>query len=225
MRRQRHKGEPDVDPRKPNSLFPLGIVVMLVAVVLAAPALANGNVWGNLFGSILEQAAVQNAEKSWAAVDQPVQECLIHRYNLVPAQLAQHGITAEDSRLAAYMQSCREIVAQTELQEKQQQRAAAARQAVEAVSAKLARQEQRTREAAAKVEAKTRHEALVAKYGATQAAAIEAHKVVVGMSKDAVIAAIGQPRGKEVIPPNDELWTYGALRVSISGGKVTYVGQ
>jgi len=55
--------------------------------------------------------------------------------------------------------------------------------------------------------------------------AIKSNKATVGMSKDAVLKALGKPDTKELIPPDDELWVYGSERISISKGKVTYVGR
>jgi len=51
------------------------------------------------------------------------------------------------------------------------------------------------------------------------------HTVHVGMSRDDVRKILGTPDSVQVIPPDDELWVYGSLRVSFSKGKVTFVGH
>ena len=73
--------------------------------------------------------------------------------------------------------------------------------------------------------AEARHQGLVDKYGKAQADAIESHTVLIGMSKDAVREALGAPDRVDTIPPDDEMWVYGSQRISISKGKVTYVGH
>ena len=70
-----------------------------------------------------------------------------------------------------------------------------------------------------------RHRALVSKFGAATAAVIEAGVVKVGMTKDEVIASKGVPQGKDVVPPNDELWHYASGDVSFTKGRVSYVGH
>jgi len=74
-------------------------------------------------------------------------------------------------------------------------------------------------------QAEARHKQLVDTYGQAQADAIEGHTVLVGMSKDAVREALGAPDRVDTIPPDDEMWVYGPQRISISKGKVTYVGH
>ena len=85
--------------------------------------------------------------------------------------------------------------------------------------------DRRSEDTTALAQPRTRHSDLVARYGTEQAIAIENGRVLVGMTKDAVIAARGQPDNKEVIPPDDEMWVYGSERISISKGKVTHVGH
>ncbi|MDE2184967.1 MAG: DUF3828 domain-containing protein [Alphaproteobacteria bacterium] len=51
------------------------------------------------------------------------------------------------------------------------------------------------------------------------------HAAHVGMSRDDVRKTLGTPDSVQIIPPDDELWVYGSLRISFSKGKVTYVGQ
>jgi hypothetical protein len=77
-----------------------------------------------------------------------------------------------------------------------------------------------------KQRAEARHKELVARYSSEQVADIEAGRVTVGMSRAAVLEARGrEPDRKDVIPPDDEMWVYGDERISISNGKVTYVGH
>ncbi len=73
--------------------------------------------------------------------------------------------------------------------------------------------------------AEARHKDLVARFGSDEAQDIENDKVTVGMSKDAVREALGPPDRVDTIPPDDEMWVYGSERISISKGKVTYVGH
>lgn len=78
----------------------------------------------------------------------------------------------------------------------------------------------------ARLKADARHRDLVARFGSAEAADIEAGRVTVGMSKEAVLEARGrEPDHKDVIPPDDEMWIYGDERISISKGRVTYVGH
>jgi hypothetical protein len=70
-----------------------------------------------------------------------------------------------------------------------------------------------------------RHKQLVAKYGEKVAGAIESGKVLIGMSKDAVLEALGKPLSTQVIPPNDELWIYRSWRIVFENGQVSYVGH
>ncbi|MEO5350095.1 MAG: SUMF1/EgtB/PvdO family nonheme iron enzyme [Magnetococcus sp. YQC-3] len=57
--------------------------------------------------------------------------------------------------------------------------------------------------------------------------ALQAAEIVVGMTKDKVIAVKGEPNRKDVVSATDELWYYadGDLQVGIMGGKVIYVQQ
>ena len=95
----------------------------------------------------------------------------------------------------------------------------------EAAQEAAAKRAEAAREAVAKAATAKRHEALVARFGAKDADAIESGAVLVGMPKGAVRAALGPPPSVETIPPDDEMWVYGSKRIAISSGKVTYVGH
>ena len=55
------------------------------------------------------------------------------------------------------------------------------------------------------------------------AAAAKAGKVLLEMTLEQVLTALGEPLRKEVIPPDAELWHYANGEVALSKGKVTYV--
>jgi len=211
-----------------------------VAITLFAGAIAATPVpaqtWGDIIAGAIKQGMINNAVKKWNAVDPDVRQCLASNYGLDLNNLAQQTITPDDYRLQNQMQYCQQAVAQARYQAEQQQRAleeqrAAQQRAVEEAqraqeqAAEQARRDQAARDAAAKAQVEVRHKGLVARFGSEQADAIESGRVIVGMSRDAVIAARGQPDNKEVIPPDDEMWVYGSQRISISKGKVTYVGH
>lgn len=105
-------------PARSNKFRIARIVVAMAGAAVATPASAqsDGNPWvnglGGLLGGLINQAIIDNAVKSWNAVDPDVQGCLVRSYNIVPADLAQQGISAKDSRLSGYMQSCQQAVAQ-----------------------------------------------------------------------------------------------------------------
>jgi tetratricopeptide (TPR) repeat protein len=104
----------------------------------------------------------------------------------------------------------------------------AERDRVAAVQKQRADQAERQRVAddkAAKASAAAKHNALVAKYGAKTAAAIEAHQVAKGMGMDAVREAMGNPARSENIPPNIALWHYPSLEVGFTAGKVTSISH
>lgn len=211
-----------------------------IAIALFAGAIAATPVpaqtWGDIIAGAIKQGMINNAVKKWNAVDPDVRQCLASNYGLDLNNLAQQGIVPSDYRLQNQMQYCTQQVAQARYQQQQQQRAlneqrAAQEKAAEdaqraqEAAAEQARQEQATRDAAAKAQAEARHKDLIARFPREQVDAIENGRVIVGMSKDAVIAALGQPDKKEVIPPDDEMWIYGSQRISISKGKVMFVGH
>jgi hypothetical protein len=108
-----------------------------------------------------------------------------------------------------------------------------ARAAAQAAAASAARQKAIQASAAAEVAAekqqaeadKIRHASLIAKYGAKHADAIVARQALPGMTTAEVIAALGEPSNREVIPPNDELWHYATQQITVIDGKVSYVGR
>lgn len=238
--------------RLSRSLSTAALAGSVAAMLLGMPAVAQN--WGDILSGIIDAAIVDAATKKWQQVDSDVQQCLITRYNGVPQQLAQQGIGPDDSGVAPYVSSCQQIVAQARAQQQQdeQRRVAEARAAEEArraeeqrvadersaderrveeqqhadeEAAKRTQREQEAAEVAEKAKQAEHHQALVKKFGADVAIAIETGLVRKGMTMDAVLQARGQPSQKERIPPDAELWTYGADRISFVKGKVTYVGH
>ncbi len=215
-----------IPPRVSCKVAVLLACLLSVQFVPAHEASAGSSVNGqelvkSIFGAIVGAAIIANAQKSWGKVDPNVRDCLATQYGIAPNQLIQQGITAEDQRVAPYVQSCAQAVAQAILKQQEEQRALEAQQA----AAEKARQDQLAAEAAAEAQKKAHHEELVAKYGIEMADAITAGQVRVGMTKDEVLAARGNPDKTEAIPPSDELWQYGPERIAISNGKVTYIGH
>lgn len=190
--------------------------VMMAGSLSATPARAQdaGRAIGGIFSAIIKGAIIENARKKWMAVDEEVQLCLIRSYGIQPAQLVQHGVGPDQKNVAPYVNACQQSV--DEVHRRQQ----------EIVAARMAEEEKAKEEAeAAKARAEARHKRLVAKYGENLAVAVEDRRVLVGMTKDAVLEARGQPDSRGLIPPDDELWVYGSDRVVLSAGKVTYVGH
>jgi hypothetical protein len=228
------------------------LAVSIAATLLGTPVVAQN--WGDLLTGIINAAIVDAATKKWQRIDADVQQCYITRYNGAPQQLAQQGIGPDDSRVASFINSCEQLVAQARLQQQQDeqrrlaeaQSAEAARQAeaqrvagerraeeqqienqrlADEEAAKRAQREQEAAETAEKAKQAAHHQALVKKFGTELAVAIETGLVRKGMTMEAVLEARGQPSQKERIPPDAELWTYGADRISFVKGKVTYVGH
>lgn len=219
-----------------------------VLAMVAAPLHVRAQTWGDVFGAIIQQGMINNAVKKWNAVDVDVRQCLANSYGLNAGALAQQGIAPDDYRLRGQLANCRNQVAEARAQAEQQReaeerdrlerqqaeeeaekaRAAAAEQAERdrAAAAEAARKEELARQAQAKADAEARHKTLVARFGATQAVAIESGSVQVGMSREAVLEALGRPPdSRQSVPPDDELWVYGSERISISKGRVTYIGH
>jgi hypothetical protein len=65
----------------------------------------------------------------------------------------------------------------------------------------------------------------VERFGEANAEAILAGEIRVGMTRDAVLAARGAPSRREQVGSGEELWTYGAERVVILNGRVSYIGR
>jgi hypothetical protein len=203
----------------------LGKIAILFAVAcFVADVPAHAQTWGDLLGAIIQKGMVDNAIKKWTEVDPEIRQCLANNYGLNVAQLAQNAVTPDDWRLKNQMQYCAQVVAQARALAEQQRLAAIAEQQRRDEAEHMAQEEEAKRQAAARAEVQARHNSLVAKFGSSQADAIEKGKVTIGMSKDAVIASRGQPSEKQVIPGGrDEMWIYGSQRVAISNGKVTFV--
>ena len=220
-----------------NAVGRLPRVACVVALCIAlADTPARSATWGDLIGGILNQAIISAATQKWGQIDSATQNCLVNRYGISPAQLAQNGIGPNDSRVVPYIASCRQLLArQREMEEQAERDRMAAEQArqlaIEQAQAAQqqavedARKQQEEADARARAESEERHRSLVARFGASDAGAIEAGVIRKGMSMEAVRLARGEPARKEVIPPNAELWTYGAQRISFVSGRVTYVGQ
>lgn len=183
-------------------------------------------------GSMINAAIIANARNSWMRVDEDVRSCMIHQQHAPLDAWVNQGITAEDYRVASYVQACQQAVAVARAQQQAAERARQAQQEAEeqarreqAEADERARQEQLAAEAAAKAQKEARRRELVGKYGVEIADAILAGQVRPGMTKDQVLASRGNPEKKEVIPPSDELWQYGSERIAMTNGKVTYVGH
>jgi len=182
----------------------------IIAVSTTTPAMATDavDVVGSIFGALMNSVALTQVQNDWNAVDKDIRECISNRTNTKIEQIVQQGIRPKDPRLASHMQFCTQEVARAEERQRQEREAAAARAA------------QATRAKAKKAE---RHQEFVDKYGEEVASAIQAGEVIIGMPKEAAIAAKGKPRRTDVIPPSDELWYYGNERVAFSNGVATYV--
>ena len=109
--------------------------------------------------------------------------------------------------------------------EAQRAQAAAEAEATQRKAAEAQAEADRVAAAAAKAAAEKRHAALVTKYGAKTADDISNHSVSLGMTKDQVLEARGEPVSRQLVPPNDELWKYGADQVVITSGRVSYIGH
>lgn len=220
-------------------------VLITAALFAPPPAVAGdgGRVAGGIFGALIRGAMIDGARKSWQKLDEAIINCMVQQHRINPDQLIEQGISASDYRLQQYIESCRQAVAQEQYQREQAERERALREEDEQrreEEAARARQVQleNEREAAEAAElererikqaerqaANQRRQQLVAQFSATQADAIITGNLALGMTSAAVLAARGEPTGKEVIPPSEELWTYGRERVVLSKGRVTYIGQ
>lgn len=191
-------------------------VALIVAVIVAQPSCARaddaGNLIGGLVGVVLKAAQVEHARKSWAAVDTPIQQCLIDRFQIGPAELARQGISADDNRVVPYIQKCQAVVQEARLQEAREREQ---REAIER-ERKAAEQAERERKEA-------RRKQLVEKYGAEIGNAIASGEVREGMTVAQVIESRGQPDTKIVVPPDDEMWRYNADQVIFQRGEVTAI--
>ena len=169
--------------------------------------------------------------RSWVQLNPWFQHCMAYRYGFDPFEMVRKDINVDFNSLQPYVQSCTSIAAQ----ERSETMAAVRQQARAKEQAKLdqeAAERRRQDERAAAAERRAREAAQAAKtaelagrFGKEQATVIASGKVTVGMSKDAVIAAIGQPLRKQEITKDDELWIYDDRRISLSHGKVTYISR
>lgn len=128
---------------------------------------------------------------------------------------AQQMTTSPDGTVAVSIKRVSGLMgAQQQLAGAEQQRQQAAREQAERAT-EAARQADAARNA--------RRADLVARYGAATADAILAGRVSVGMSRDQVIASLGQPTSREPLTPTDEIWQYGSRRISFSNGRVAAI--
>ena len=204
----------------------LAITLICVFVVLAGtatPAIAadTGRVVEGIFGALIDTAREGEAGNAWQKINVEVKTCLSKRINTTIGQLAQEAIYPTDSRLRYYMQTCEQQVVEANARLQQERRLARLRRKQE----KTAKEAAAVRNAHIKAQRRVRRHELIAKYGAKMASAIEARRIRIGMTKEETIAAIGEPNSREVIPPSNELWSYGTKRIAFTSGKVTYVGN
>lgn len=145
---------------------------------------------------------VHSARDAWAEINDDVKACLTNKHNLKLDDLAEQGIGPKDNEnVSALVDQCENEIAYQKQQE---------RERVEA-------------EARAKAQREARHRELVNLYGAEIANAIESGQVIEGMTKAQVKESKGHPDKIEEIPPKDEMWTYGGMRVVFQDGVVTYI--
>lgn len=112
--------------------------------------------------------------------------------------------------------------------ERQRREAAAAREREEAKAAATRRQEEAKIAAVKRQQAEAaaaRKRELVSRFGEGAAGAILNGKVIKGMTKEAVIAAIGKPLSQVSASSSEEMWRYPSQQVIFNNGKVSYVGQ
>jgi hypothetical protein len=164
----------------------------------------------------INRASINRAQQSWDAVDKDVQDCLATQHRIDVAQLIQRGVGANDRRVRTQVASCQQYA--------EQQRVLAAQQEQQRLEAEQAALQLAAEEAQRAEQARAARRAdLVSRYGETTANAILSGQVLVGMSRDQVIAARGQPGRREQLTPTDEMWHYGAQRVAFANGRVSFV--
>ena len=195
----------------------LGIIVLIFVGfqsnnVRADQSADAGKILEGLFGLAIGATQIQAAKKSWQKVDEEVQQCLIDKYKIYPAQLARNGIKATDRRVVPYIQECQRKIAQAQFEQQQKIQAE-----------ERARQEKMAAEQAELERLEARKKMLTEKYGAEAADAIMNGRVLVGMSREEVIEARGNPDRVMKVPPSDEMWSYGSDRIILIDGKVSSV--
>jgi hypothetical protein len=193
-------------------------IVLAGALVLPGAAFAQdlGNAVANAIINSINRATINRASQSWDAVDKDVQTCLTTQHNLDISQLIQSGIGAADRRVRDPVAACNQFVAQQRvISQQQEQQRVEAEQAAAALAAEQAQRAEADRDA--------RRQQLVTRYGATTANAILSGHVLVGMNREQVLAARGEPNRREQLTPTDEMWHYGGERVVFANGRVTFV--
>lgn len=208
-------------------------VALLLTATMAGTAQAEFRENGELvctgaMAAVFNKQVIARVNQSWTQVDVETQQCVAARVGASPAQLAARCIAANDSRVSGYVQACRQTIENArQAREAEARRVAAQREAEAKKNAALAeaREKERQAMAAEKQRVETRRAELTEKYGEQTADAIIARKVIRDMPGEAVIEVRGPPQRKEAIPPSYELWIYGADRIALTNGKVTFVGQ
>ncbi|MBO6717262.1 MAG: peptidoglycan-binding protein [Rhizobiaceae bacterium] len=105
----------------------LGAAVMILLSTPATSWAQNdrevGRALGNIiFGIIGGTFGRERARSSWARIPGTMRVCLSDQHGIIVNDLINQGVTAEDRRLAPYMQDCRQFVAaQQELTRQAQQ--------------------------------------------------------------------------------------------------------
>ena len=197
----------------------LALAVLAAACALApggARAQDLGDAIANAIINSINRATINRAQQSWDAVDKDVQDCLARQYRINVPQLIQQGVGANDRRLRTQLANCGQYVEQQRLIAAQQEQA---RLEAEAAAAAQRAEEQRMAELAREA----RRSDLITRHGPTIGEAIYSGRVLVGMSREQVIEARGQPSRREQLTPTDEIWYYGGLRVGFANGRVRFV--
>ena len=191
-------------------------LILLLGLLFYAPP-ASAGFFDKVLNSVLNSAQISAAKKSWSAEDASTKTCLRQHYNIDTEALAQSGVTTSDNRVVQPLTQCRQ---EAQLERRQRETAEQAQRERQREKARAAANARKAQEEAAQM----RQQELVDKYGAEHAALISSGKVKIGMRKDEVRDARGEPDRREFVPPTDELWYYGNDQIIISAGKVTYIG-
>lgn len=180
---------------------------------------------GGFLGKLLNSGAVVEARKEWDKVDPKLKECLKNTQRIDPDQLAQKGISPTDRRIARNVDRCNERLARERRKTEEAERVRQAQLKAQKQARDVARRKREASLKARKAAEESLRRDLVAKYGSEMAEIIITGKVVMGMTREQVAAARGNPARKDVIPPSDELWHYGSEQIAFTSGKVTYIGK
>lgn len=162
------------------------------------------------------------AYRRWIQVDPLVQDCLTYKYGQDPIRLAADHTGPDIGELRDPIGNC--------MAEAEAQRLLMARRSAPPSPPDITPpNRRRTPAPPAATGAASAHPARSNPAQAQSAAPTppppSGAALKVGMSKDALLAALGKPDRKDVIPPSDEMWFYGSRRIVLSKGKVTYIGQ